>query len=212
MNTNSTKNHKVTTDNITSPEAPNQTIAAKKKGIKWDVWARRDSLMIWEAVALSKNIPPSQLSRIEEKTPIRYRNYESRLKTAISWLNVSLDVLDHPANGEESSKKMILLTDFIRCAREKKLKLPQKMLAITAETTTVLVDSTAVGKQSSKKSPELLHRNQKLQSDAETLAIEEKSKRRPTTKRRIAQLLSKSEHWSGSVDIATIERNILKTW
>lgn len=189
-----------------------QDLAKKKKGIDWDVWRKRSSLKLWEAAALSKNIAPSRLARVKEKYPIRYKNYRTRLKTAISWLNVEVKVLDHPGNGFMADHMMVELVDFVKCAVKKQVKIPQQlldMLELQADghESQGIVQRT----QTKKKSTNIVMRNIELQKAANAMAQDmNKNEKVRITKRMVAQALHKGD-WSG-MELETIKRIIRVDW
>lgn len=189
-----------------------QNLAKKKKGIDWNVWRKRSSLKLWEAVALSKNIAPSRLVRIKENDPIRYKNYRTRLKTAISWLNVEVKVLDHPGNGFMADHKMVELVDFVKCAVKKQVKMPQQLLdMLEVQADGHERQGPAEHIQTKKKSTKIELRNVELQKAAHALAQDmQKRGKVKITKGMVALALHKGE-WSG-MDFETIRRNMRVDW
>lgn len=109
----------------------------QKKGSvnpNWDWWKKREGVRLWEAVALSKNIKPSRLEKIKAQQPNNYRYYFNRLNMAISWLNISLPIMqDHPNNGILPENRVVLLSDFVQCAQSKGTKLPTGLQEIFAK-------------------------------------------------------------------------------
>lgn len=190
-----------------------QDLATKKKGIDWDVWRKRSSLKLWEAAALSKNIAPSRLARIKEKYPARYKNYRTRLKTAISWLNVELSVLDHPGNGFTAEHKMVGLIDFVKCAEKKQVKMPQQLLDMFEVQANGHESQGIVQQiQTKKTNTNIELRNIELQKAANAMAQDlKKSRKGKITKPMVAQALHKGE-WSHMGSIETIKRNFQVDW
>ena len=191
----------------------NGSVPVRKRGSiypHWKTWLARTSVKLWEAVALSKNINPSKLSKIEEKNPLRYRNYRARLKTTASWLNNDLMIQEHPDNGSASPDKMVKLVDFIKCAEEKGMKVAPALLAISrANDKDRPIDSKPeISEQRSKKVTE---RNEKLQEAADRIASELKNKGKTiVTKRKVSEALHRGE-WK-ECGKETIQRNIKVTW
>lgn len=100
----------------------------------WDAIKNREGVRLWEAVALLQNIKLSRLEKIKALQPTRHLHYRNRLKTAISWLNISLPIQqDHPENGIHSQDKVVLLSDFVQCAQSKGMKIPTGMMGILAQ-------------------------------------------------------------------------------
>ena len=200
-----------TSSSIQELQQLDEGVVKKKKMIAWNTWRIRSSLKLWEAVALSKNIAPSRIARIKEKYPKTYKNYQIRLKTAISWLNNELNILDHPKNGYFAEHKMVKLIDFVKCA-EKKVKMPQQLLdMLEVQADGHERQGPAEHSQTKKKSTKIELRNAELQKAAHALAQDmQKREKGNITKGMVALALHKGE-WSG-MDLETIKRNMRVDW
>lgn len=201
-----------TTSSIQELQQLDEGVVKKKKMIAWNTWRIRSSLKLWEAVALSKNIAPSRIARIKEKYPKTYKNYQVRLKTAISWLNVELNILDHPENGYFAEHKMVELIDFVKCAEKKQVKMPQQLLdMLEVQADGHERQGPAEHIQTKKKSTKTELRNVELQKAAHALALDmQKREKVKITKGMVALALHKGE-WSG-MDFETIKRNTRVDW
>lgn len=202
-----------TTSSIQELEQLDEGVVKKPKMIAWNTWRIRSSLKLWEAVALSKNIAPSRIAKIKEKYPKTYKNYQVRLKTAISWLNVELKILDHPENGYLAEHKIVGLIDFVKCAEKKQVKMPQQLLDMLEVQANGHESQGIVQQIQAKKtntSTEL--RNIELQKAANAMAQDmKKTRKEKITKQKVALALHKAD-WGHISSPETIERIIRVDW
>ncbi len=202
----------------------NQQSNAKNKMVKnrpagatypeWSVWKKRGLVKLWEAVALSKNIHPPKLELLREQKHKKVTGYASRLKTAISWLEIELKIYEHPDSGNESKDKMILLSEYVRIAQSKGVKITPKLIEITIESKQLINNNdNSIGKKTRNISSGLEERNENLQNAATKVAIELRNKkpRYPVTKTQVATELKKTGDWP-TMSIPRIERIIKKNW
>lgn len=102
-----------------------------KTSPNWKVWKQRNDVMLWKAVSLSKNIEPSKLQIIKKNQTKRYEHYQTRLETAISWLENDLPIQrNHPANGFFIENSVVRLAEFVQCALSKEMRITPRLLAI----------------------------------------------------------------------------------
>lgn len=201
---------------IVEPQQLTKKISDRKQGSiypAWETWQKRFSLMLWEAVALSKNINPTKLDKIKTNNPVRYRNYAIRLKTAASWLNICLPILEHPANGIKPADKMVNLVDFVRCAKACNVKITSKLLEI-AKVIERANKQVSVGlHQTMQQGNRITQANELLQEAANKLASElaRNPKGNDVTKRLVAKKLHEQPEWAG-ISAVTIERRIRRKW
>lgn len=94
----------------------------------WSEWSVRSSGILWELVAISKDINPLKLKIINEEYPRLYHSYQARLRTAIRCVGSELTIFDHPNNGVMAEDKIFLKSEFIQWLTSINKKFPHQLL------------------------------------------------------------------------------------